>query len=86
MCCTAAIAAEAPDILEKAAFANQIVAIDGCDKGCVKTILDKAGFTDHAYLELGTLGMMKGKTLVTEENVARAAAAATTKLTAQTSE
>ena len=76
LCCTAAIAAEIPGILEKAACATKILVIDGCDKACAKTILDRGGFTTHAYVELGTLGMEKGKTPEDEESVARAAAVA----------
>ena len=76
MCCTAAIAAEIPDILENAAFASRIVAIDGCDKACVKRILDAGGFTDYVYVELGTLDMQKGKTPPSEQTVARAVSAA----------
>ena len=76
MCCTAAIAAEIPDILEKAAFVAGIVVLDGCDKACAKAILDRGGFADYAYVELGAAGMEKGKTPVSEESVARAAAVA----------
>ena len=86
MCCTAAIAAEIPDILEKATFATKMVVIDGCDKGCAKKILDQGGFTDHAYVELGTLGMEKGKTPVNEEDIAIAAAMAAEALAGKTAE
>ncbi|HOD48918.1 MAG TPA: putative zinc-binding protein [Candidatus Hydrogenedentes bacterium] len=81
MCCTAAIAAEIPDILEKAALANRLVVIDGCDKACAKQIMDKGGFNDLAHVELGSLGMEKGKTPPTEENVGKALAAAREALT-----
>jgi len=76
MCCTAAIAAEVPEILEKATFATKIVVIDGCEKACAKGIMEKGGFTDFAHVPLGTLGMEKGKTAVDDANIARAAAAA----------
>lgn len=84
MCCTAAIAAEVPDILEKATFATKMVVIDGCDKACAKKIMDKGGFTEHAYVELGALGMEKGKTPVTDENIAKAAGAAAMALAGRT--
>ena len=83
MCCTAAIAAEVPDILEKAAFADQIVVLDGCDKACAKKILDGGGFTGHAHVELGSIGMEKGKTPVNEENVAKVVASARGALASQ---
>ena len=83
MCCTAAVAAEIPEILERTACAAKIVVIDGCDKACAKKILDIGGFTDHVHVELGTIGMEKGKTPVDEANVAKAAAAASEALTDQ---
>ena len=83
MCCTAAIAAGIPDIMEKAALANRIVVIDGCDKECAKKILDKGGFSDYAYVELGSIGMEKGKTPVEQKNVAKAAVAANEALAKQ---
>ena len=86
MCCTAAIAAEVPDILEKATFATKMAIIDGCDKGCARKILEQGGFVDHAYVELGMLGMEKGKTPVSEEHIARAAAAASEALAGKTAE
>jgi len=76
MCCTAAIAAEIPEILERATFAAKTVVIDGCDKACAKMIMDRGGFKGYAYLELGTLGMRKGKTPADDAAVAEAAAAA----------
>lgn len=75
MCCTAAIAAEIPDIVEKAALASRMVVIDGCDKACAKKIMDQGGFSDYAYVELGALGLEKGKTTPGDENVSKALAA-----------
>ena len=86
MCCTAAIAAEIPDIFEKATFAAKIVVLDGCDKACARKMLDEAGFTSHAYVELGALGMENGKTPVSEEYIARAAAEASEALASKTLE
>lgn len=86
MCCTAAIAAEIPEILEKAAFANKIVAIDGCDTACVKKILNKGGFTELAHVELGALGFEKGKTPANEQNIALAVDAAIHALESQTTQ
>lgn len=83
MCCAAAIAAEVSDIREKAASAAYIVVIDGCEKACAKTILDRAGLTNHAHVELGALGMERGKTPVNEENIAKAACAAAEALAQQ---
>jgi uncharacterized metal-binding protein len=84
MCCTTGIAAEIPELLEKAAFASKIVVIDGCDKDCARKILDKAGFTDHAHIELGALSMEKAKTPVTSENIEKVANVAAMALTGET--
>lgn len=86
LCCTAAIAAEIPDILKRATFATKIVVLDGCDKACARKILEQGGFTGLVYVELGTLGMEKGKTPVDEENIARATAVASEALALRTAE
>jgi uncharacterized metal-binding protein len=76
MLCAAAIAAEVPDLLAKADLATGMVVIDGCNKGCAKTILTKAGFDKFAYIDVTGLGMEKGKTPVNEENINKVAEAA----------
>lgn len=83
MGCAAAIAAENPEVLEKAASATKIVVLDGCDKACAKKILEQGGYPDCAHVELGTLGMEKGKTPVNADTIARAAAAASEALAGQ---
>ncbi len=70
-CCTAAIAAKVPPILQRAAWAARIVAIDGCDKACARKILEDAGAHKCAHIELGALGLEKGKSPATEENITR---------------
>jgi uncharacterized metal-binding protein len=82
MCCTAAIAAGIPQILEKAAGASKLLVLDGCDQACAKKIMDQGGFSDYAYVELGAMGMEKGKTPVIPENIATTADAARKALTA----
>ncbi len=69
MCCTAAISAGITDIIAKARDASKILAIDGCKENCAKKILEQAQFTDFSHLQLGLLGMEKGKTPVTDERV-----------------
>ena len=76
MCCAAAIAAEVPDVVEKTRTATKIVVIDGCDYDCARKIMEKGRFKEFAYVRLQDLGMEKGKTPVTEENIAKAASAA----------
>ena len=76
MCCTAAIGADIPDIVGKTRGAARIVVLDGCDHECAKKIMEKAGFEHFAHVQLEALGMEKGKTPVTEGNIARAVDAA----------
>jgi uncharacterized metal-binding protein len=73
MCCTAAIGAQIPDIVEKARGASKTVVIDGCDKECAREILEKNGFSGFAHVQLEALGMEKGKSPVNEARVAFAA-------------
>ncbi|MCC6694769.1 MAG: putative zinc-binding protein [Candidatus Hydrogenedentes bacterium] len=77
MCCTAAIAARIPEILQKTKGAAALVVLDGCEKECARKVLEEAGFTAHAYVQLVRAGMEKGKTPASEENTAKAAAWAT---------
>ncbi len=75
MSCAAAVAANVPKIMEKTQAASQILVLDGCDHDCSRTILEKGGFTGFAHVRLQDLGMQKGKTPVTEENITKAASA-----------
>lgn len=73
MFCLAGIGAGIEPILNKTRQAQTILAIDGCGLRCAKLGLEKAGFTNFKYLQLADLGMEKGKTPLTEENVRKAA-------------
>ncbi len=73
MFCTAGIGGRVPEIMETTKSAAKIVAIDGCPLNCVKKSLENAGFANFAHLQLADLGMAKGKTPVTEENIAAVA-------------
>lgn len=57
MCCSAAVAADIPEIIENTKEADRILALDGCPKECVKTILQKTGFPDFKHLQLETVGL-----------------------------
>jgi uncharacterized metal-binding protein len=75
MYCTAAVAAGVHTALERCAGASRLVAIDGCSQCCAQKILARAGFSDCAHIELGSLGLVKGESPITEENVERVARA-----------
>lgn len=69
MCCTAAVAAEIPDIMEKVYNTKHILALDGCDKECTGVILSQAGLSNVSHLQLDNLGMKKGESPVTEDRI-----------------
>lgn len=69
MCCSAAVAADIPEIIEKTQDADRLLALDGCPKDCVKTILQKAGFTNFKHLQLETVGLKKGESPMTESRI-----------------
>lgn len=71
MYCLAGIGGRVPDIIKNTKAAWMLVAIDGCELDCAKKTLELAGFTQVEHLRLESLGMEKGKTPVTQENIAR---------------
>lgn len=74
MFCTVGIGGRVSGILKTTESAESILAIDGCPLDCVKKSLELAGFAAFKHLQLADLGMEKGKSPATAENVARAAA------------
>ena len=69
LCCTAAVAAGIPGILQKARGAREIVAVDGCNLRCTRKILDNAELPVATYIELENLDMPKGDSPCTPERV-----------------
>lgn len=80
MSCLAGVGGRVPQLMEIAKAAKVIVAIDGCPLQCGRNTLEQAGFTKFEHLCLADIGMVKGKTPVTEEAVAKAAAQGKAKL------
>lgn len=76
MFCTAGIGGRISGILKTSEAADSILAIDGCPLNCVKSSLEQAGFTTFKHLQLADLGLEKGKSLATDENVNRVMARA----------
>jgi uncharacterized metal-binding protein len=72
MFCLAGIGGGIEPILKKTAAAEKILAIDGCPLNCVSHCLQKAGFGQFEHLQLGEIGMEKGKTPPTPENIDKA--------------
>lgn len=80
MYCLAGIGARVSGIMATTQSAARILAIDGCPLACAKNSLEQAGFKEYEHLQLSDLGMEKGKTPATPENIAKAAAAGALKL------
>ena len=69
MFCTAGIGGRVEGIMKKTESAEKIIAIDGCGLNCVKKSLEKAGFNEFVHVQLADLGLVKGNSPATEENV-----------------
>jgi len=74
MFCLAGVGGRVPGIMKSTEAAAAILAIDGCPLNCVKSCLEQAGFATFQHLQMADLGMEKGKTAVSQENIARVAA------------
>jgi len=71
MFCLAGIGGRIEPIMKTTQQATKILAIDGCELDCVKNCLQQAGFAEFEHLRVTDLGMEKGKTEVTDENIAK---------------
>jgi uncharacterized metal-binding protein len=80
MFCLMGVGGRVPGIMEKTKAASRIVVIDGCSLDCAKKCLEVAGITNFKHLRVTDLGMEKGKTPVTDENIAKVAQAASAML------
>jgi uncharacterized metal-binding protein len=76
MYCTAGIGGRVSKIMKTTESAGKILAIDGCPLNCVKNSLQQAGFNKFSHLQVTDLGITKGSSPATEENVAKVAAKA----------
>ena len=71
MFCLAGVGGRVAGIMKKTGDASDILAIDGCDLDCTKNCLEQAGFTQFNHMRVTDLGMEKGHTHVTEENIVK---------------
>jgi len=69
MFCTVGIGGRVSGIMKTTEAAAKILAIDGCPLSCVKNSLQQAGFNQFSYLQLSEIGLQKGSSPVTEENI-----------------
>jgi len=74
MFCLAGIGGRVEQVMQKTRSASKILAIDGCGLDCVKNCLEQAGFNEFRHLRVAELGMEKGKSPATNENINKVAA------------
>jgi uncharacterized metal-binding protein len=74
MFCLAGIGGRIDGIMKTAQGASVILAIDGCPLNCVKACMEMAGFTGFKHLQMADLGLEKGKSPATDENIGKVAA------------
>ena len=77
MHCMAGLGGNVRPIVDTTRKAGAILAIDGCNVDCVKKALERLGFKDYQHMRVTELGLEKGKSPLTEENVGKAAAKGT---------
>ena len=70
MSCLAGIGGRVKPLVNKAAAAEHILAIDGCPLNCTRHTLELAGFKDFGHLELHALGFRKNSCPVTDDRIA----------------
>jgi len=76
MSCLAQIGAGNAALIDASSRATGLVAIDGCAQDCSKKMMEARGLTNILHLRVTDLGLPKGKSPVTEENVAKVMSAA----------
>jgi uncharacterized metal-binding protein len=69
MYCLAGVGGRVPDILATVPLAQRILVIDGCPAECAKNTLLQAGFTVFQHLQLKTLGLEKGQSAPSFDNI-----------------
>jgi len=74
MFCLAGVGGRVSGIMKTTEAAAGILAIDGCSLDCAKSCLELAGFTQFQHMRVADLGMGKGTSPATEDNIAKVAA------------
>ncbi len=78
--CLAGIGGRVPGIIKTTQAAKKILAIDGCPLDCTKLSLEEAGISEFEHMKVTDLGLEKGKSPITDENIAAVVQAALIKL------
>lgn len=73
MYCLAGVGGRVSGIMATTESAADIIVIDGCPLDCAKNTMETAGFKKFNHLRLSDIGMPKGNTPVSDENVSKIA-------------
>jgi uncharacterized metal-binding protein len=76
MFCLAGVGGRVAPIMQTAHGAQRILAIDGCPLDCARSCLEQAGFLRFLHVRVTDLGMAKGRSPATDDNVKKVAAKA----------
>jgi len=71
MSCLAGIGARDGDIMFNAECATRVLLMDGCPKACSRRTFENAKLNRFVHFDLSAIGLPKGKSPVTEENIQR---------------
>ncbi|MEI6279859.1 MAG: putative zinc-binding protein [Verrucomicrobiae bacterium] len=69
MYCLAGIGGRVRDIMETTSTAAKVLVIDGCPQECARKTMEQAGFTGFQHLKLASLGLLKGSSTATDDNI-----------------
>lgn len=74
MSCLASVGARDEDILFNIDLADQVLLIDGCPQACARRTFEQAGLRRFRHFDLSEVGLCKGASPVTPENIHRVVA------------
>ena len=69
MACLAGIGGQVNGIVLSAEAAGSLMAIDGCPLNCAKKTLEHAGLKNILHIQLTELGLLKGQSRISEDNI-----------------
>ncbi|MGE4292973.1 MAG: putative zinc-binding protein [Desulfovibrio sp.] len=70
MFCLAGIGGRVSGIVKSTEAASLVVAVDGCPLNCARKSLEQAGIANVRHVQLQDLGLKKGESPATAENIA----------------
>ncbi|MCX6992111.1 MAG: putative zinc-binding protein [Kiritimatiellaeota bacterium] len=73
MYCLAGIGGRVPGMMATTKSADRILVIDACPIECASKTMEQAGFKNYIHLQLKKIGLEKGKSPVTPENIVKVA-------------